>query len=112
MRKVFTLAVASLFTMAVFATDRRPSVTVQASKNYEIMIDGKSYYSNFYEAINIDNLYEGNHTVTVYDAGKGFFRRFRREVASSSFMLRSNDISIFIDQYGRININESRMGRD
>ena len=45
MKKIFTLVAATLFTVAVFAADRRPSVTVQTNKNYEIQIDGKSYFT-------------------------------------------------------------------
>lgn len=111
MKKVFTLTVASLFTMAVFAADHRPSVTVQASKNFEIVIDGKSYFGANAGMFNIGSLRGGYHSVTIYDSGRGFFRR-KRMVSSTSFMLRDNDINLCIDQFGRVQVNESRMGRD
>jgi len=109
MKKIFTLLTASLLTMAVFAADHRPSVTVKASRNYEIVIDGRSYFKSDYGVLNISGLRGGYHSITVYDANRGyFFRKFKRVVAQSSFMLRGNDISIFIDQFGRMLVKEKR----
>jgi hypothetical protein len=45
MKKIFTLVVASFMTVALFAADRRPSVTLTADKKYEVVIDGRSYAS-------------------------------------------------------------------
>ena len=113
MKKISTLVLAGLFTMAAFAADRRPSVTVRANDNYEIVIDGRSYFNSNYGVLNITNLRGGRHTITVYEADRGrFSRRFKRVVASTSFMLRGNDISILIDRNGRMMVKESRNERD
>jgi hypothetical protein len=107
MKKIFTLALASLFTVAVFAADRRPSVTIQANRNYELVIDGKSYISSNGGMMSIGNLRDGYHTVTVYSMNQGFFRKMiKRQLSSSSFMLRGNDINILVDQFGRIQVKE------
>ncbi|HVT84516.1 MAG TPA: hypothetical protein VHD35_04910 [Chitinophagaceae bacterium] len=112
MKKIFTLIAASLFTMAVFAADHRPSVTVQANKKFDIVIDGKSYSGFNAGTMSIANLRDGYHTVSVYDVQKGFFKRDKRAVATSTFMLRGSDINIFVDMFGKIQVNEIKMGKD
>lgn len=112
MKKIFTLVAASLFTMAAFAADRRPSVTIQANKKFTIVIDGKRYYGSNAGTNSIANLRDGYHTVTVYNSQKGFFKKTKRAIATSTFMLRGNDINIFVDMFGKIQVNESRMGKD
>ena len=113
MKKISTLVLAGLFTISAFAADRRPSVIVKANDNYEIVIDGRSYFNSNYGVLNITNLRGGRHTITVYEADRGrFSRRFKRVVASTSFILRGNDISIVIDRNGRMMVKESRNERD
>jgi hypothetical protein len=112
MKKIFTLVAASLFTMAVFAADHRPSVTLQANKKFEIVIDGKSYYGSNAGTISIASLRNGYHTVTVYKFQKGFFKRNKKTIATSTFMLRGNDINIFVDMFGKIRVNEIQMKND
>ena len=113
MKKISTLLMAGLLTMTAFAADKRPSVTVQAARNYEIVIDGRSYFSNSYNPINIFNLREGYHSITVYDVVRRFFvMKNRRVIASSSFMLRGKDVNIFISQFGQIQVKEVKKGRD
>lgn len=80
MKKIFTLVAASLFTMAAFAADRRPSVTVQANKKFTIVIDGKRYYGSNAGTISIANLRDGYHTVTVYNVQKDFSKRLREQL--------------------------------
>lgn len=106
MKKIFTLAIASLLTVAAFAADRRASVTVQTSRNFEVVIDGKSYSGNGFGSLNIANLRDGYHTVTIYDARRGFFKRSKRAISITSFMLRGNDINIFVDMFGKVQVNE------
>lgn len=108
MKKIFTLVFASLFTVAAMAADRNPSVTVQSSKKYEIVIDGKSYFSSF-GTMSIPYLHEGYHTVKVYSSmGRGFFFRKKKMLDASSFVLRNNDIMINVDFLGNIQVKESR----
>lgn len=101
--------VASLLTVALFAADRRPTVTIQSGRNYEIVIDGKSYFSNNNGTMNLGKLRDGRHTISVYKVNnQGLFRKSRKMVSASAFMVRDNDIRIVVDFYGKIQVTESR----
>ena len=107
MKKIFTLAIGSLLTLATMAADHKPSVTVQSSKNYQIVIDGKSYSGNNY--IDVSGLYPGYHSVKVYAVnGRSFFRKRTRLIAASDFRLTNSNIMITIDRFGKIDIDEQR----
>lgn len=102
-----------ILTAAVFAAERRPDVTIVSMKKYEIVIDGKSYFSNN-RAMNIDNLRNGRHSIQVYEMNNRSFSVFKRKqlVASKTFQLRSRDLKITIDRFGHLTITEDRSGRD
>ena len=114
MKKIFTMCLGLVLTAAVFAADRKPDVTIISMKKYEIVVDGRTYYSNN-RMLNIDNLRNGRHTIQVYDmsSNRGFsiFQR-KRLVASKSFQLKNNDVKITISQFGQLTITEDRFGRD
>jgi len=114
MKKIFTMCLGLVLTAAVFAANRKPDVTIISMKKYEIVVDGRTYYSNN-RMLNIDNLRNGRHTIQVYDmsSNRGFsiFQR-KRLVASKSFQLRNNDVKITISQFGQLSIIEDRFGRD
>ena len=111
MKKIFTLALGLMLTVAMFAADRRPTVTVTSAKRYAIVIDGKQYFTNV-NTINISSLLNGRHDVKVYKMKRGFFMNMKRLVASSNFQLRNSDVKIDIDRFGQLQISESRFGRD
>ena len=111
MKKTFTLALGLMLTVAMFAADRRPTVTVTSAKRYAIVIDGKQYFTNG-NTMNISSLFNGRHNVKVYKMKRGFFMNTKTLVASSNFQLRNNDVKIDIDRYGQLQISESRFGRD
>src|SRR5262249_8812607 len=111
MKKIFTLALGLMLTVAMFAADRRPNVTVTSVKRYAIVIDGKQYFTNG-NTINISSLFNGPHEVKVYKMKGGFFMNKKRLVASSGFQLRNSDVKINIDRFGQLQISESRFGRD
>ena len=111
MKKIFTLVLGLMFTVAMFAADRRPTVTVTSTKRYAIVIDGKQYFTNG-NTINISSLFNGRHDVKVYKMKRGFFMNTRKLVASSNFQLRNSDVKINIDRLGQLQISESRFGRD
>ena len=114
MKKIFTICLGLALTAAVFAADRKPDVTIISTKKYEIVVDGRTYYSNS-RMMNIDNLRNGRHTIQVYDmsSNRGFsiFQK-KRLVASKAFQLRNNDVKITIDRFGQLSITEDRFGRD
>ena len=113
MKKIFTMCLGLVLTAVVFAADRRPDVTIVSMKKYEIVIDGKSYFSNNRE-MNIDNLRNGRHSIQVYEMNNRSFSIFKRKqlVASKTFQLRNNDLKITIDRFGHLTITEDRFGRD
>ncbi|HEX6169302.1 MAG TPA: hypothetical protein VFZ33_06385 [Chitinophagaceae bacterium] len=113
MKKIFTMCLGLALTAVVFAADRRPDVTIISMKKYEIVIDGKTYFSNN-RMMNIDNLRNGRHSIQVYEMTKRGYSIFKRKhlVASKSFQLRNNDVRITIDRFGHLTIAEDRFGRD
>jgi len=113
MKKIFTMCLGLILTAAVFAADRKPDVTIISAKKYEIVVDGRTYFSNN-RMINIENLRSGRHTIQVYEMNNRGFSIFKRKqmVASKSFQLRNNDVKITIDRFGHLTITENRFGRD
>ncbi|HKC35894.1 MAG TPA: hypothetical protein VKB95_07515 [Chitinophagaceae bacterium] len=113
MKKIFTMCLGLALTAAVFAADRKPDVTIISMKKYEIVIDGRTYFSNN-KIMNIDNLRNGRHTIQVYEMNNRGFSIFKRKqlVTSRSFQLRNNDVKITIDRFGQLTITEDRFGRD
>jgi len=109
MKKIFTLALGLMFTIAMFAADHRPTVSVTASRKYEIVIDGRHYRTNG-NTINISTLFNGRHNVKVFEVRGGFFGS-KRLISSSNFMLRNSDVQIKVDRFGQVQIRESRFGR-
>ncbi len=112
MKKIFTLVLGLMLTVAIFAADHRPTVTVSASRKYEIVIDGKRHLSNFGSIISISNMFNGLHEIRVYEMRQGFFMNSKKLVASSVFKLRNNDLQINVDRFGQLQIRESRFERD
>ena len=112
MKKIFTLGLGLALAAASFAADRKPDVTILSAKKYQIVIDGKTYFSNN-KMMNIDNLRNGRHTLQVFEMNQGFsiFKR-KQLVSSKTFQLRNNDVRIMIDRFGNISITEDRFGRD
>lgn len=111
MKKIFTLALGLMLTMAMFAADRKPMVTVTSARKYQIVIDGRQYLSNG-NSISISNLFYGEHDIKVYKIRQGSFMGFKKLLASSNFQLRNSDVQINIDRLGQIQITESRFGHD
>ena len=75
-----------VLTAAVFAADRKPDVTIISMKKYEIVIDGRTYFSNN-RMINVENLRNGRHTIQVYEMNNRSFSMSKRKqlVARKSF---------------------------
>ena len=112
MKKIFTMCLGLILTAAVFAADKRPDVTIISAKKYEIVVDGRTYFSNN-SIISIDNLRNGRHTIQVFELNKGFsFFKRKQLLTSKTFMLQNNDVKINIDRYGNLTIKEDRFGRD
>ena len=101
-----------MFTVAMFAADRRPTVTCYSpQKGMRSLSMAKQYFTNG-NTINISSLFNGRHDVKVYKMKRGFFMNTKKLVASSNFQLRNSDVKINIDRFGQLQISESRFGRD
>mgnify|MGYP001576618365 CR=1 FL=1 len=107
MKKIFTLVAGMLLTAAVFAADRRPVVTVNSSKNYKIVIDGKSYFGDNL-TIRLDGYFKKSHTIKVFELRRGFYVKGERLVDAAIFQVDRNDVLIKIDFRGNIKIREIR----
>lgn len=113
MKKIFTLVTGLLMTVFVFAADRRPTVTVNSMKNYKIVIDGRAYFGSN-SGISLSNLYDGRHTIQVFEMRGSIYGRrrpFERMIASSVFFVSRRDVVINIDYFGNINIREIKKHR-
>jgi hypothetical protein len=108
MKKIFTLAIVSLFTITMFAAAPRPSVTLTTNKKYEVVIDGRSYGSAIGNSMNVQVTNNGRHTIKVYALKNGLFSKQKRLVSTSSFQVSRNDINISVDRNGQINVQEER----
>lgn len=108
MKKIFTLALSSFMTLALFAADRRPSVTLTADKSYEVVIDGISYASAIGNAMNVSLSNSKRHTVKVYELKNGLFSKQRKLVSSNTFQLDRGNLSINVNRTGSISIVQER----
>ncbi len=111
MKRIFTLAVAVLMTTLLLAADRGPTVILNSSKNFEIVIDGRSFVANG-RTITLDRLNSGRHTIRVFELRRGFRGNVqKRLVSQSSFRLRNQDLLIRVNNKGEILTKESRNRR-
>lgn len=107
MKKIFTLFAGILFAAAVMAADRGPSVIISSSKNYKILIDGRSYFGSS-ATIRIANLSAGIHSIKIYEMKNSFFSKGEKLVSSSTFKVRKRDVAINVDQFGRIVVQKNK----
>jgi len=117
MKKIFTLIAATLLTVASFAADHRPVVTLKSRGNYQVVIDGQSFYTRD-GIMDLSGIRRGQHSIKVYEMNRGLgfggfsFGRFKRLVDASFFEVTNCDLNINIDFRGQIRIFEDRFGRD
>jgi hypothetical protein len=100
MKKIYLLLAVALLTISASAQN----VILRLDNNYDVSIDGRNYESN----ATIPNLGYGQHTVNVYEVKKGFLGIGKKKnlVSTSNFEVRNNDVTIDVDQYGQLRINE------
>ncbi|MEI9808172.1 MAG: hypothetical protein WDO16_10005 [Bacteroidota bacterium] len=111
MKKIFTLIAAAFLTVAVFAADRKPVVSLKASRAYEVIIDGQSYFSSN-SSMSLANIRSGQHSIKVYEVNTSRFRKLKKLVSASSFQVKKNDVAISINTFGQISITEDKFDRD
>ena len=114
MKKLLTLAIVSLFTMAAMAADRYPSVTIKSKRDFQIVVDGRTYNNGVFRndnTIRLDRINRGMHRIQIYERSRGLFGSRMRLVSSKNFFVRNDDLRIIVDRSGYINIDEVGYGR-
>ena len=108
MKTILTFVAGLLLTLTTMAADRPPSVTIKSHRNYEIVVDGRTYRND--NTIRLDRMQRGMHSIKVYEKGRGFFGRMRL-VSAKNFFVRNNDLRITVGFNGYVNIDEKRYDR-
>ena len=114
MKKLLTLAIVSLFTMAAMAADRYPSVTIKSKRDFQIVVDGRTYNNGVFRndnTIRLDRINRGMHRIQIYERSRGLFGSRMRLVSSKNFFVRNDDLRITVDRSGYINVDEIGFGR-
>lgn len=104
MKTFMILATGLLFSIATMAADRRPTVTIRTSPSYVIKVDGHRLHDN--NLVHYRNMHRGKHSIKVYQRVRGLFGYRLRLVSSKHFRVRNDDLSITVDRFGRIHIQE------
>ena len=108
MKTILTFAAGLLLTLSTMAADRPPSVTIKSNRNFEIVVDGRTYRND--NSIRFDRMRPGMHSIQVYERSRGFFGRMRL-VSAKNFFVRNNDLRITVNYSGYVNIDERRYDR-
>ena len=103
MKTILTFAAGLLLTLSTMAADRPPSVTIKSNRNFEVVVDGRTYRND--NTIRLDRMHPGMHSIKVYERGRGFFGRMRL-VSAKNFFVRNNDLRITVNYSGYVDIDE------
>jgi hypothetical protein len=108
MKTILTFAAGLLLTLSTMAADRPPSVTIKSNRNFEVVVDGRTYRND--NSIRLDRMRPGVHTIKVYERSRGLFGRMRL-VSAKNFFVRNNDLRITVNYSGYVDIDEKRLDR-
>jgi len=108
MKTILTFAAGLLLTLSTMAADRPPSVTIKSNRNFEVVVDGRTYRND--NSIRLDRMRPGMHTIKVYERSRGLFGRTRL-VSAKNFFVRNNDLRITVNYSGYVDIDEKRLDR-
>ena len=103
MKTILTFAAGLLLTLSTMAADRPPSVTIKSNRNFEVVVDGRTYRND--NSIRLDRMRPGVHTIKVYERSRGIFGRMRL-VSAKNFFVRNNDVRITVNYAGYVDIDE------
>ncbi len=110
MKKIFTLVTGLMIAAVVMGAGHKPIVSLNNSKNYKVVIDGKTFFDSDMN-IRLASFHKGMHHIKVYEMKRGFFGRTERLIDSETFLLGRRDVRIVIDRFGNINIREVKANR-
>ena len=108
MKTILTFAAGLLLTLSTMAADKPPSVTIKSNRNFEVVVDGRTYRND--NSIRLERMRPGVHTIKVYERSRGLFSRVRL-VSAKNFFVRNNDLRITVNYSGYVNIDERRYDR-
>lgn len=113
MKKIFTLFITSLFSLAVMAFDgSRLSISaVSSSQEIKIEVDGKKYTMKN-NTITLGFLDQGRHDVKIYrERKRNGFGFGRREIIydNTVFLKRGFHLDITVNRFGKALVDERRM---
>ena len=116
MKKFLTLAAVCLITIGAMAADRYPSVTIKSRRNFQIVVDGRTYSDNGFgynndNTIRLDRIQRGMHQIRVYERSRGLFGTRMRLVSSKNFFVRNDDLRITVNRSGYVDVDEVGYGR-
>lgn len=103
MKKIFTLIAGLFMAAAVMAADHNPDLTIRNSRNFKIVIDGRSFYSNN-AFLRINNIPRGHHRIEVFEMRRSYFGQRERLVSATSFKMGKQDMRINVDYNGRVQV--------
>lgn len=116
MKTVFTLLFATIISTAAFAADEgRLSITVAVQKDAVVYVDGRTYQPAD-NAIVIDNIRSGNHTIKVYrktnnrnNNGRNNNRNNQREellYSSTVYVRPAYHVDVVVNRFGKALVDE------
>ncbi len=113
MKKIFTLFITSLFSLAVMAFDgSRLSISaVSSSQEIKIEVDGKKYTMKN-NTITLGFLDQGRHDVKIYrERKRNGFGFGRREIIydNTVFLKRGFHLDITVNRFGKALVDERKM---
>ena len=108
MKTILTFAAGLLLTLSTMAADKPPSVTIKSNRNFEVVVDGRTYRND--NSIRLERMRPGVHTIKVYERSRGLFSRVRL-VSAKNFFVRNNDLRITVNYSGYVDIDERRLDR-
>ncbi len=117
MKKIFTLLVASLFSLSLLAFDgSRLSISSPGtSTEMKIEIDGRKF-SMKNNSITVSYLAEGRHNIKIFrDKKRGAFKQGKREdivYQSTIFLKRGYHLDITVNRFGKVMTDERRIDFD
>jgi len=115
MKKIFTLLVASVFTLTLFAANRpsQLSVSLPGNSNIRVIVDN-SRYENSDNNITIGDLSNGYHSIKVYEVKNQsrFFNDSKLVYTSSVLIKPAYQVNIMINRNGKAVIDEQRLFDD
>ncbi|MEQ1677175.1 MAG: DUF4476 domain-containing protein [Chitinophagaceae bacterium] len=117
MKKIFTLLVASLFSLSLLAFDgSRLSISSPGtSTEMKIEIDGRKF-SMKNNSITVSYLAEGRHNIKIFrDKKRGAFNQGKREdvvYQSTIFLKRGYHLDITVNRFGKVMTDERRIDFD